>query len=88
MDYVRNLIHCGGPASRGITGKGVGVAVLDTGIFPHIDFEDRIAGFMMQSTTAVLPTMITVTAPILLPLLAETADNLEGNTQESRQEAT
>ena len=45
MDYVRNLIHCGGPASRGITGKGVGVAVLDTGIFPHIDFEDRIAGF-------------------------------------------
>ena len=45
MDYVRNLIHCGGPASRGITGKGVGVAVLDTGIFPHIDFEDRIVGF-------------------------------------------
>ena len=45
MDYVRNLIHCGGPASRGITGKGVGVAVLDTGIFPHIDFGSRISVF-------------------------------------------
>ena len=45
MDYVRTLIHCNGPASEGLTGKGVGVAVLDTGIFPHIDFEDRIAGF-------------------------------------------
>lgn len=27
------------------TGKGVGVAVLDTGIYPHIDFDCRIAGF-------------------------------------------
>ena len=24
------------------TGKGIGVAVLDTGIFPHIDFGSRI----------------------------------------------
>lgn len=28
-----------------LTGKGVGVAVLDTGIFPHIDFDDRIVSF-------------------------------------------
>ncbi len=27
------------------TGKGIGVAVLDTGIFPHMDFDGRIAGF-------------------------------------------
>ncbi len=27
------------------TGKGVGVAVLDTGIFPHVDFDRRIAAF-------------------------------------------
>ena len=27
------------------TGKGVGVAVLDTGIFPHIDFGSRIRAF-------------------------------------------
>lgn len=29
-----------------ITGKGVGVAVLDTGIFPHIDFDNRIISFV------------------------------------------
>ena len=27
------------------TGKGIGVAVLDTGIFPHIDFGRRIFAF-------------------------------------------
>lgn len=27
------------------TGKGIGVAVLDTGIFPHIDFGSRISVF-------------------------------------------
>ena len=30
---------------RTYTGKGIGVAVLDTGIFPHIDFGSRIAAF-------------------------------------------
>ena len=28
-----------------LSGKGIGVAVLDTGAFPHIDFEDRIWAF-------------------------------------------
>ncbi len=28
-----------------LTGKGVGVAILDTGIFPHIDFDHRIKAF-------------------------------------------
>lgn len=28
-----------------LTGKNVGVAVLDTGIFPHMDFDNRIVGF-------------------------------------------
>ena len=28
-----------------LTGQGVGVAVLDTGIFPHVDFDNRIAAF-------------------------------------------
>ena len=27
------------------TGKGIGVALLDTGIYPHMDFDDRITGF-------------------------------------------
>lgn len=28
------------------TGKGIGVAILDTGIYPHIDFDDRIHAFV------------------------------------------
>ncbi|MCI8814050.1 MAG: S8 family peptidase [Lachnospiraceae bacterium] len=28
-----------------LTGKGVGVAVIDTGIFPHVDFDNRIIAF-------------------------------------------
>ena len=27
------------------TGKGIGVAILDTGIYPHIDFDSRICAF-------------------------------------------
>ena len=30
---------------RKYTGKGIGVAILDTGIFPHIDFGRRILAF-------------------------------------------
>ncbi|MFQ7767131.1 MAG: S8 family serine peptidase [Fusicatenibacter saccharivorans] len=28
-----------------LTGKGITAAVLDTGIFPHIDFDNRIVAF-------------------------------------------
>lgn len=28
-----------------LTGKGIGVAVIDTGIFPHVDLDDRIIAF-------------------------------------------
>ena len=28
-----------------LTGKGIGVAVIDTGIFPHVDFDNRIIAF-------------------------------------------
>lgn len=28
-----------------LTGKGIGVAILDTGMYPHIDFDQRIVGF-------------------------------------------
>lgn len=31
--------------NHGLTGKGIGVAVLDTGAFPHIDFGSRIWAF-------------------------------------------
>ena len=35
MEQAREAIHCGEAWNMGYTGKGVGVAVLDTGIFPH-----------------------------------------------------
>lgn len=45
MDRVKKQIHCRDAFTMGLTGKGVGVAVLDTGIFPHRDFDRRIIGF-------------------------------------------
>ena len=29
----------------GLTGRGIGIAMLDTGIFPHMDFDNRIICF-------------------------------------------
>jgi serine protease AprX len=43
LNQVRLWIH--GDDTGGLTGRGVGVAVLDTGCFPHEDFADRIVGF-------------------------------------------
>lgn len=45
MNRAKQVIHWGVGADRGLTGSGVGVAVLDTGIYPHIDFGQRIAAF-------------------------------------------
>lgn len=45
MNHVREQVHCEDAYRMGLTGKGVGVAVLDTGIFRHRDFDDRIIGF-------------------------------------------
>ena len=45
MDQAKNWIHCDGAYRLGLTGKNIGVAVLDTGIFPHRDFEDRVVCF-------------------------------------------
>ena len=46
MDRVREIIRAYPPA--GITGRGIGIAVLDTGICPMADFtfpENRITAF-------------------------------------------
>lgn len=43
MNQIRSWIH--GDNTNGLTGSGVGVAVLDTGCFPHTDLSNRIAGF-------------------------------------------
>lgn len=45
MNHVKKQIHCQDAFTMGVTGKGVGVAVLDTGLFPHGDFDDRIIAF-------------------------------------------
>ena len=45
MNHVKELIHCRDAYTMGLTGKGVGVAVLDTGVFPHRDFDNRIIAF-------------------------------------------
>ncbi|MFR7550723.1 MAG: hypothetical protein ACLUV8_13145 [Clostridium sp.] len=50
MNRARVDIHCDQVYSMGITGRGIGVAVLDTGIFLHEDLKDRvgICGFCPQ----------------------------------------
>ena len=45
MNQARKSIHCEDLDTVGLTGAGVGVAVLDTGIYPHEDFENRIMAF-------------------------------------------
>ena len=43
MDRVRQIINAEAAYKRGYFGENIGVAVLDTGIFPHADFGQRIA---------------------------------------------
>lgn len=45
MYRVRKQIHCEDCVEKGIIGKGITVAVLDTGISSHPDFDDRILLF-------------------------------------------
>ena len=45
MNRARSEIHCEEAYSMGITGRGIGVAVLDTGIYLHRDLTDRVKGF-------------------------------------------
>ncbi len=45
MDRVRQIINARAAYERGYYGENIGVAILDTGIFPHSDFGDRISCF-------------------------------------------
>ncbi len=42
MERILNFIHASEAYRQGIFGQGIGVAVLDTGIYPHRDFRGRI----------------------------------------------
>lgn len=45
MDRVRQIINAEAAYRRGYLGENIGVAILDTGIFPHVDFGQRIIFF-------------------------------------------
>lgn len=45
MNYVRRKMNYGYALNNNITGKGITIAVMDTGIFGHGDFDNRIIGF-------------------------------------------
>lgn len=55
MDQAKKWIHCEGAYRLGLTGKGVGVAVLDTGVFPHRDLDNRITVFSDMLKKRFLP---------------------------------
>lgn len=42
MERILNFIHASEAYRQGIFGQGIGVAVLDTGIYPHRDLQGRI----------------------------------------------
>ncbi len=45
MNRVHELIGTGCARARNLTGRGVGIAVLDTGVYPHRDFAGRLFCF-------------------------------------------
>ena len=45
MEQVLNMIHASRAYERNLYGRGIGVAVLDTGIFPHQDLQNKIVYF-------------------------------------------
>lgn len=46
MANVLEIIGADTVHKKGYTGEGIGVAVFDTGIYPHRDFDHRITGFL------------------------------------------
>lgn len=45
MDRIRELLNTSYVHKRGFTGRGITVAVMDTGLYPHKDFRNRILDF-------------------------------------------
>lgn len=45
MNQVRTIVRANQAHKRAITGMGIGVAVVDTGLSPHPDYRERILGW-------------------------------------------
>lgn len=45
MDRIRELLNTSYVHKRGFTGRGITVAVMDTGLYPHKDFRNRVLDF-------------------------------------------
>jgi serine protease AprX len=45
MNQVRRMVHCDSTSLRGIRGRGIGIAIVDTGLSPHPDYRSRIIGW-------------------------------------------
>ncbi len=50
MYYIRQELGMGGAVMESLTGNGVTIAVIDTGVSLHLDFEDRIIAFQDFTT--------------------------------------
>lgn len=45
MNHVRNIVRVSAAHRQGITGKGVNIAIVDTGLSLHPDYQPRITGW-------------------------------------------
>ena len=57
MTNVGNLLELRRIYSRGITGKGITTAVLDTGIYAHPDFFIPQNNFLLETSTPYVPSL-------------------------------
>ena len=44
MNRVRKAVFSEAVHKQGILGKGIGIAIVDTGLFPQPDYRSRITG--------------------------------------------
>ena len=63
MNRVCKAVFSEAVHKQGILGKGIGIAIVDTGLFPHPDYRSRITGWYdalylrLMTTTATEATL-------------------------------
>lgn len=68
LDTASPAINANVLKDNGLTGEGVTIAVIDTGIHPHEDLQDRIIGFKDFVNRKLIPMMTTVMELIVLEM--------------------